>query len=301
MKKALFLSFAVGLSSSFYAVSSPSSEALLSEQAFTKAYLKEVKKHFKDAQFKVKDDLSVEVTYSTGATFSTNLVNAYLRYSEEKDALEDIFADYIDSTKSARQLTEKSKLQVSQLRPVIKPISYIEHITAKINQSSDKKVPFPFYYEEINNELVLLLAIDTPASIQYVSKEKMDEFKLPVEQLKEIAKSNLDTHLTELGAKFQRIEQTEGSSNIHMFIADETYEASAVFSNYFKQQVKATFEGPVGLVFPNRSNVLVVPLNDETALYQIAMLAYSEYPNLSYNVSPFAYEYNDGELKRIQF
>ncbi|TQF71142.1 DUF1444 family protein [Pseudoalteromonas luteoviolacea] len=303
MKKALLFSFALGLglSSSFYAISSQSSQSVLSEQAFTKAYMKEAEKHFKGAKFKVTGDLSVEITHSTGVTLSTNLSNAYLRYSKEQHNLEDIFADQINSSKSVNLLTDESKLQLSQLRPVVKPASYIDNIKAQINQSSDKEVPFPFYYEQINDELVLLLAMDTPTSIQYVSKDKLEEFKLPVEQVKEIAISNLDSYLAQLGAKLERIKQKDGNSNIHMFVADEIYEASAIFSDYFKEQINATFEGPVGIVFPNRSSVLVVPLDDEASLYQIAMLAYSEYPNLPYNLSPFAYEYNNGVLKRIQF
>ncbi|OCQ22753.1 hypothetical protein A7985_01995 [Pseudoalteromonas luteoviolacea] len=303
MKKALLFSFAIGLglSSSFYAIASPSSQSLLSEQAFTKAYMKEAEKHFNGAKFKVTGELSVEITYSEGVTLSTNLSNAYLRYSKEQDNLKDIFADQINSSKSIDLLTDESKLQISQLRPVIKPASYIDNIMAQINQSSDKEIPFPFYYEQINDELVLLLALDTPTSIQYVSKDKLEEFKLPVAQLKEIAKSNLDSYLAQLGAKLEKIKQKDGNSNIHMFVADEVYDASAIFSDYFKKQINATFKGPVGIVFPNRSNVLVVPLDDEASLYKIAMLAYSEYPNLSYNLSPFAYEYNNGVLKRIQF
>ncbi|MDK1285939.1 DUF1444 family protein [Pseudoalteromonas umbrosa] len=301
MKKALLFSVAMGLSSSFYAVSSPSSHSLLSEQAFTQAYLKEAKKHFKDAKLEVTDDLLLEITYDKGITLSTDLTNAYLRYSQERGLLADIFADHINSSKSVNLLTGESKLQISQLKPVIKPTSYIEGLTAKINQSGDKNVPFPFYYEPINDELVLMLAIDTPTSIQYVGKEKLDEFNLSPEQLKQIAQANLDSYLEKIGARFQKIDQKDESSNLYMFVADEIYEASAVFTNYFKQQVKATFKGPIGIVLPNRSSVLVVPMNDEAGLYQIAMLAYSEYPNLSYNVSPFAYEYHDGELKRIQF
>ncbi|KZN58721.1 hypothetical protein N473_04610 [Pseudoalteromonas luteoviolacea CPMOR-1] len=301
MKKALFLSCALALSVAFSAVSSPSSSAFLSEQAFTKAYVKEAKKHFKDAKFKVTGELTIEVTHSENMTQSTDLTNAYLRYSNEKASLKDIFSDHIASAKSINSLTDESKLQLSQLRPVIKPAAYIDNITAQINQSGDSDIPFPFYYEQLNDELVLLLAIDTPTSIQYVGQEKLAEFNLPVKQLKDIAKSNLESYLAKIGAKLQKIDQKDETSNIYMFIADEIYEASAVFSNYFEQQIKATFNGPVGLVFPNRSSVLVVPLDDEAGLYQIAMLAYSEYPNLSYNVSPFAYEYKDGVLKRIEF
>ncbi|MCF6439859.1 DUF1444 family protein [Pseudoalteromonas luteoviolacea] len=301
MKKALLVSIVMGLFSSLYANSSPSSTSLLSEQAFTQAYVKEAQKHLKDAKLKVTGDLSIEITYDKGMTTSTDLTNSYLRYSQEKYLLEDVFADHINSSKSVNLLTDESKLQISQLRPVIKPITYIEGLTAKINESGDKNIPFPFYYEPINDELVLMLAIDTPASIQFVGKEKLDELNLPAEQLKQIAKTNLDSHLKKIDAKFQKIEPENESSNLHMFVADDNYEASAVFSDYFRQQVKATFNGPVGIVFPNRSSVLVVPLDDEAGLYQIAVFAYSEFPNLSYNVSPFAYTYHDGELKRIQF
>ena len=272
---------------------------VISKTAFTKAYVKEAKNHFKGAKFEIKDDLNINVIYADGTSSSTHLGNIYLLYSEHGESIDDVFSDFISSMKSYTLLTDKQQIQLSQLMPVVKPKSYIDKVTAQINQSGDE-IPFPFYHEIINDDLILLLALDTPTSIQYLSKSAFSDFNLSKAQLKSIAFENFNKYLEKADASINKME-LDGDINLYMFVVDETYEASGVFSSYFQKKIAEKFNGPVGIVMPSRQFVLIAELNDQKSLHQMALIAYNEFPNLPYNISPFAYKYDSGKLEKIKF
>ena len=79
------------------------------------------------------------------------------------------------------------------------------------------------------------------------------------------------------------------------------YRSAVFYINEAQKKIAEKFNGPVGIVMPSRQYVLIAELNDQESLHQMALIAYNEFPNLPYNISPFAYKYDSGKLEKIKF
>ncbi|MEL6447128.1 MAG: DUF1444 domain-containing protein [Pseudomonadota bacterium] len=253
---------------------------VLDEQAFTKRYAAMLVSSYEGANVEIVGPLEVRVTGVGDENSTSFLDNAYGAYLSDPAELESILQRFVDSI-GEMIADEDTTGDIDSLFPVIKDVGYIEQVRELMRKSegAGQEAPFPLYFEPLNNDLVVMYAFDSEASIRFASGADIEALGIQGKALQVRALDNLLAYLPEIGR--------EGDDSLSMIVADGNYEASLLLYDEIWSRDVFRVAGDIVVFVPARDVVLVTGSEDEAGLARARDLLSEN--DFSYAISPHAY------------
>ena len=255
---------------------------LVSKLDFTKQYVAKVEATYPGVKGQIVGPLEITFTRNDGTESKSFLENAYRQYSNDPDSLHETISKYVDSLQSLYSPNEsETNLAVENLFPVIKHKKYITEIQRLQKKFDNAKETgaFPYYYEQLNAELVVLYAFDSEKSMSLAQLKDIEALGLHPGQLRKIAVGNLSRYLPQL--------KRQGDETLSMLIADGNYEASLLLFDDIWTKDNFSVKGDIVVFVPSRDIVLVTGSDDKDGLQKAREIIQNN--EWSYFISAMAY------------
>jgi uncharacterized protein YtpQ (UPF0354 family) len=229
--------------------------------AFTEEVARRVRASVPAIDVKVVGELELAIDMTEDGGNRAFLHNAYQMYQGESPKHRDDLIDrFVRSFAEAAKGLERSP---EAIIPVVKDRAWLAEIEASMRQMG--KEGQAKVYEDLNDALVVVYAIDTPSNIAYLSPEELERLGVERDALRALAVRNLRGLLP--GIEVQRGEK------LNMVTADGNYEASLLlFSDLWAREREKLRGEPVAAV-PARDLLLFADSADAEAVAQLRQLA----------------------------
>lgn len=190
------------------------------------------------------------------------LDNAYQMYQgESARKRSDVIDRFVRSFAEAAAGLERSR---DAIIPIVKDRGWLEEIRLSMQRMGSEKVQ-ENVYEDINDALVVVYAVDTPSNIAYLSPDELESLGVQREDLRALAVRNLRGLLP--GIEVHR------GDLVNMITVDGNYEASLLlFADLWEREREKLRGEPVAAV-PARDLLLFADSADPDAVAQLKQLA----------------------------
>lgn len=256
---------------------------VMTRAEFTEEVARRVRVAVPEIDVKVVGELELAIDMTDEGGNRAFLHNAYQMYQGESPKRRDDLIDrFVASFAEAAKGLERSP---EAIIPVVKDRAWLVEIETSMRQMGGEgqdKV-----YEHLNDDLVVVYAIDTPSNIAYLSPEELARLGVERDALRALAVRNLRGLLP--GIEVQRGEK------LNMITADGNYEASLLlFSDLWEREREKLRGDPVAAV-PARDLLLFADAADADAVAQLRQLATKMREEAAYSLTDRLFVLRDGQ------
>ena len=260
----------------------------LAPDVFTDRFLSELHEAAPDSEFQKTGELTLEGKGSDGKELKIYLDNAYLKYQQEPQSLDQIMSDHISSLLESWS-ADFSKVDPTRIVPVIKDKNYIadvqQSMAEKGGSADDWDVPAN---EDYNGELVILYAEDSERNIRYLSDEKLAEIGVSRDGLRAKAVENLRPLLPDI--------EIHGDAGTYMLTAGGNYEASLILFDEIWREGQLSVKGETVIAVPSRDVLVVTGSEDAAGVEELKRIVTEILANGIYSLSDRLFVYRDGKF-----
>ena len=251
--------------------------------AFTEEVARRVREAIPDMDVQVTADLELGINLTDDGGNRAFLDNAYQMYRGESPGnRDDLINRFVRSFAEAAKGLERSR---DAIIPIVKDRGWLEEIRQSMLRMGVEK-PQDKVYEDLNEEIVVVYAIDTPSNIAYLDPDGLQELGVEREELRSLAVRNLRGLLP-------RIEVHRGDQ-VSMITADGNYEASLLlFADLWEREREKLRGDPVAAV-PARDLLLFADSADAEAIARLAQLAMKMHQEATYALTGKLFVLRDG-------
>lgn len=256
---------------------------VMTRAEFTEEVARRVRVAVPEIDVKVVGELELAIDMTDEGGNRAFLHNAYQMYQGESPKRRDDLIDrFVASFAEAAKGLERSP---EAIIPVVKDRAWLVEIEASMRQmgrEGQDKV-----YEHLNDDLVVVYAIDTPSNIAYLSPEELVRLGVERDALRALAVRNLRGLLP--GIEVQRGEM------LNMITADGNYEASLLlFPDLWEREREKLRGEPVAAV-PARDLLLFADSADAEAVAQLRQLAAKMREEAAYSLTDRLFVLREGQ------
>ena len=233
---------------------------------------------------KVVGELELAINMTEDGGNRAFLHNAYQMYQGESPRnRSDVVDRFVRSFAEAATGLERSR---DAIIPIVKDRGWLEEIRQSMQQlrgtEGQDKV-----YDDLNDELVVVYAIDTPSNIAYLNPEELEGLGVQRDELRALAVRNLRGLLP--GIEVHR------GDLINMVTADGNYEASLLlFADLWEREREKLRGEPVAAV-PARDLLLFADSANPDAVAQLRQLATKMRAEASYALTDRLFVLREGQ------
>jgi uncharacterized protein YtpQ (UPF0354 family) len=251
--------------------------------AFTEEVARRVRAAVPAMDVQVTADLELGINLTDDGGNRAFLDNAYQMYRGESPKNRDDLIDrFVRSFAEAAKGLERSR---DAIIPIVKDRGWLEEIRQSMLRMGVEK-PQDKVYEDINDDIVVVYAIDTPSNIAYIDPESLLELGVEREELRALAVRNLRGLLP-------RIEVHHGDL-VSMITADGNYEASLLlFPDLWEREREKLRGDPVAAV-PARDLLLFADSANAEAIARLGQLAAKMRQEATYALTEKLFVLRDG-------
>jgi uncharacterized protein YtpQ (UPF0354 family) len=235
-----------------------------------------------DVQVAGELELGINATADSGnRAFLDNAYQMYLGASErERDDLIDRFVrSFAEATKGL----ERSR---DAIIPIVKDRGWLQEIRESMRRMGNEKVQDNLY-EDLNDDLVVVYAIDTPSNIAYLNPDELEGLGVQREELRALAVRNLRGLLP--GIEVHRGEL------VNMVTADGNYEASLLLFADLWERERDRLRGEAVAAVPARDLLLFADSANADAIAQLRQLAAKMRAEASYALTERLFVLREGQ------
>ena len=234
-----------------------------------------------DVQVVGELELAINMTEEGGNRAFLN--NAYQMYQGESARnRSDLIDRYVRSFAEAAAGLEHSR---DAIIPIVKDRGWLEEIRQSMLQMQGTEGQDKVY-EDLNDDLVVVYAIDTPSNIAYLNPEELERLDVTREELRALAVRNLRGLLP--GIEVHR------GDLVNMITADGNYEASLLlFADLWEREREKLRGEPVAAV-PARDLLLFADFANTDAVAQLKQLAAKMRAEATYALTDRLFVLRDG-------
>lgn len=224
---------------------------LLSEIEFSTKFAKQLTKRIAGLKIISIDELEVKCEFD-GGDYQHFLNNAYSEYINDSKFIKEIIEKYVNGI--SEMFLPKELLNVDRILPIIKDKRFIKALE-EMNSDFEEYHIYEFY----NDEIVIFYAEDRENSIQYISKNDLEEINFPIENLREKAIENLSNQL-----QMER----HGEDGYYMITAGGNYESSLILLNIWHNE-NFPVNGDFVIGIPARDILFITGNKDSKNLHRL--------------------------------
>jgi uncharacterized protein YtpQ (UPF0354 family) len=251
---------------------------------FTEEVARRVRAAIPEVDVRVTADLELGIGLTDEGGNRAFLDNAYQMYrSESPRDRDDIIDRFVRSFAEAAKGLERSR---DAIIPIVKDRSWLEEIRQSMLRMG-VETPQDKVFEDLNQDLIVVYAIDTPSNIAYLDPGSLEELKVEREALRSLAVRNLRGLLPGI--------EVHHGDLVNMITADGNYEASLLlFADLWEREREKMRGHPVAAV-PARDLLLFADSANAEAIAQLARLATKMRQEATYALTDKLFALRDGQ------
>jgi uncharacterized protein YtpQ (UPF0354 family) len=261
---------------------------VLSPAAFTEEFRAALAATLPDATVTVVEPLHLTIKAADGEPARAFLDNAYSEYSGKPASKSDVIARYVASF--AETTKESGPLNPQQIVPVIKDRAWSKEMR-RAAKARGAKAPAEQVIEELNEDLVIVYAEDTPQNIRYFGPEDLQKAGVQKDRLRALAVENL-----------RRILPPPHAVNgplVSMLTAGGDYVPSLLLLEEIWSGGKLDVEGEIVIAIPTRDVLLFTGSNNKEGVKKLRELAKQTAADGPYSLTDRLFVYRGGKFERF--
>lgn len=260
----------------------------MNPQQFTQAFVKALAAAQPDAAATIKRDLEVAIRYPGDGTHNAFLDNAYLQYQREPKELRSVLDTVVAALGEAR--AKAAPIDRTRIVPIVKDRRWLAELQAAV-KAGGGTAGFENVVEELNDELVVVYAEDTPKNINYFSARDFAQTGVARTELRALAVANLKRLIRE--------PQVRPGRHATMITAGGNYEASLLlFDDLWASLPKTTGERVI--VVPTRDVLLFADSADKQGIATLREAAADLSADSPYRLTNTLFVRRNGRLVRYE-
>jgi uncharacterized protein YtpQ (UPF0354 family) len=258
----------------------------LSPAAFTELYVEELRKAQPEFEADIEREMQVKITSPDGQAWTSFLNNAYESYEQAPETLDEVMDMYVSASVDTWS-DAFSDLDRATIVPIIKDRPWLaesRHAMALGGLSLAEQV-----YEDLNSELVILYARDSPKNITYLSVEQLDSAGIDRSTLRSLACANLKRLLPGI--------ERHGENGIYMFMAGGAYEASLLLLDSIWNDPGLKVDGEPVVAIPARDLLFVTGSRNKQGLQTLRKWVAEASRTSTYRLTSELFVRRDGQFQ----
>jgi uncharacterized protein YtpQ (UPF0354 family) len=200
-----------------------------------------------EGKIEIAGPLEFTLTAADGSTQTVHLDNLYQTCAanpKRKDEEIARFARIFLNGPAAETVLPKNVV------PLVRDRALVKELEESLGRRAKADSPKPeLLFEPLGADLVIIYVCDNPETIQYLSREDLNELHLSGQTLRELALENLRRILPDV--------KSQGANGLHFFTADNCYEPSLVLSDKLWERFRAEIKGEILFGIPARGVLIV--------------------------------------------
>ncbi|GFE79024.1 hypothetical protein GCM10011487_10240 [Steroidobacter agaridevorans] len=261
---------------------------VLSPQQFTEEFRAALAAALPDATVAVVEPLHLTIKAPEGETARAFLDNAYSEYSRAPEDKSDVIARYVASF--AESTKEPGPLDPQQIVPVVKDRAWSKE-ARRAARARGGKAPAEQVIEELNDDLVIVYAEDTPQNIRYFGPKDLQEAGVQKDKLRALAIENLRRILP-------HHEAVKGPL-VSMMTAGSDYVPSLLLLDEVWSAEELGVEGEIVIAVPTRDVLLFTGSNNKEGVKKLRELAKKTAADGPYSLTDRLFVYRGGKFERF--
>ena len=258
-------------------------EPVMDPAAFTEDVARRVRASAPQLDVKVVGELELAINMTEEGGNRAFLNNAYQMYQGESARnRSDLVDRFVRSFVEAAAGLERSR---DAIIPIVKDRSWLEEIRQSMLQMHGKEGQDKVY-EDLNDDLVVVYAIDTPSNIAYLNPDELERLDVSREDLRVLAVRNLRGLLP--GIEVHR------GDLVNMITADGNYEASLLLFADLWERERGKLRGDPVAAVPARDLLLFADSANADAVAQLRQLASKMRAEATYALTDRLFVLRDG-------
>lgn len=266
-----------------------SSKQVLSPSDYTKEYAAILQLKNPKLKVTVKADMELAVADETGKETTTFLDNSYKEYVATPKDKELILEKYIAAFLEPR--AQSAGIEKTRITPVIKDREWITEIRAGMKARGAKEIP-ENVYEDLNQELVIVYAEDSPKNLRYLTPEDLESVNLKPSELRSLAIENLKSIVPKI--------EVQGGNGIYMVTAGGDYEASLILFEGLWDGIQIKVDGDYVITIPSRDMLLITGSRNKEGIRKISDLAIKTVAEAPYHLTSDLFVRKDGKFIKYE-
>ncbi len=270
------------------ALAAHAASEVISPEQFTEEFRTALAAALPDATIAVAEPLHLTIQAPAREEARAFLNNAYDEYSGNPSAKADLIARYVASfAASARR---SGPLDPQQIVPVIKDRAWSKEMK-RAARARGVNGPAEQVIEELNDDLVIVYAEDTPQNIRYFGPKDLQAAGLQKEQLRALAIENL-----------RRILPPPEAVNgplVSMLTAGGDYVPSLLLLDEIWSGDKLGVAGEIVIAIPTRDVLLFTDSNNKEGVKKLRELARKTAADGPYSLTDRLFVYRGGKFERF--
>lgn len=254
----------------------------LTELELTNRFADALTKRVPELEIETVSPLEITTSFNGSPGFKHFLDNLYTEYINEPKSLKPLLSKYLDG--AVTLYLPDQPIDIDKILPVIKDSRFLDGLK-EIDSDAEASHVFMRY----NSDLFIFYAEDTEHTINYLTKEKLDDLGLTLEELGVKAIENL--------SRILEIEK-HGEDGNYMLVAGGTYESSAILLDIWSSE-NFPVEGEITIAIPSRDLLLVTGNKNSKNLHKLYDVVEKLNRTGDHLVSNKLFELKNGKFKVI--
>ena len=263
-----------------------STEKDLTPAQFTREFAQALSKASPGLKVEIVDDLQLKVVKPDGGEFTSFLDNAYDAYKQDPEAKDAVIERFVASAVETVAGSDR-KIDRTRIVPVVKDRPWLDEMRRALAERGAKDIP-DHACDDLNADLIIVYAEDTPSSIRYLTSGDVEELGVERDELRTLACANLKRLLPEI--------ERHGAGGVYMLTAGGNYEASLLLIDSVWAPGQLEVRGETVVAIPTRDLLLVTGSEDAEGLRKVRSLARQSFGKGPYPLTPKLFVYRQGKL-----
>jgi uncharacterized protein YtpQ (UPF0354 family) len=265
---------------------------VLSPAMFTSEFATVLRKSSPELKVEIVRDLQLKVTTADGAETTSFLDNAYDNYKLDPRSKDEVIKRFIAAgLETIEQLQKPQELDRTRVIPVIKDRPWIEESRKAITSRGTKAMP-ENVYEDLNSDLIILYAEDSPKTIRYLAPEDLEKAQINRSELRKLACENLKRLLPKI--------ERHGTDGLYMLTAGGDYEASLLLLDSVWSDLQKEVQGDIVVSIPTRDLLYVTGSQDAQGIEKMKQLVEKMFAQGSYRLTSKLFVFRGGKLDELK-
>src|SRR5262245_41975889 len=265
---------------------------LLTPTQFTNEFAEELRKSLPGAEVEVIRDMELKVRSADGTESTSFLDNAYDSYNQDPKSKQAIIKRFVAAgVETIVSLGKSEELDRKLIVAVIKDRPWLEETRkAMINRGAGEM--FENVYEDLNSDLIILYAEDSPKNIRYFGPKDLERAHIDRKELRNLACENLKRLLPKI--------ERRGADGLFMLTAGGTYEASLLLIDSIWSDMRKEVRGDVIVAIPGRDVLIVTGSEDRQGIDKMKQMIQQSFAQGAYRLTTKMFAYRGGKFEEFK-
>ena len=266
---------------SLIGASSIAEASVVSPEVFTGEFASAVREALPTHAVTVTEPLRLQLTRPDGVEASAYLGNAYQEYLQDPTAKAAIVARHVAAL--IETAAGPKRLDPQRIVPVIKDVGWLQDMQRAAQGSEQVS-------DDVNGDLVVVYAEDTPTNTLYFSVEQLKEAGIRPQELRSLAIANLRRILPPV--------ETHSGRLVSMLTAGGDYVASLLLLDELWNGTTLAADGEFVVAVPSRDVLLFTGTRNAQGVARLRELARKTAAESPYSLTDQLFVYRDGQFVR---